>query len=143
MDKQSITIKTTINLPVESVWRYFTEPEHIKNWNNASDDWHTTEADNDLQIGGKFRSRMEAKDGSFGFDFSGVYDDIKLYEKIAYTIEDGRKVVIIFKCEEESTDITETFDAESENSLEMQKAGWQAILDNFKKYVEEINQRNK
>lgn len=143
MDKQSITIKTTINLPVESVWRYFTEPEHIKNWNNASDDWHTTEAENDLQIGGKFRSRMEAKDGSFGFDFSGVYDDIKLHEKIAYTIEDGRKVVIIFKCEEESTDITETFDAESENSLEMQKAGWQAILDNFKKYVEEINQRYK
>ena len=137
-DKISITIKSTVNAPVEKVWKYWTEPEHIKKWNSASEDWHTTFAENDLRVGGKFLSRMEAKDGSFGFDFSGVYDEVKLYEVIAYTLDDGRKVKIIFVGEEKKTEITEVFEAESTNSIEMQQGGWQAILDNFKKYTEGI-----
>ena len=142
MDKQkSITIKTSVNLPVETVWNYWTEPEHIKKWNNASADWHTTEAENDLKIGGKFRSRMEAIDGSFGFDFCGVYDQVKLYDVIAYTLEDGRTVKITFEPKGDAIEITETFDAESENSLEMQKTGWQSILDNFKHYAEGSNRQ--
>ena len=125
-DKQAITIKTTVSAPVETVWKYWTEPEHIKKWNNASEDWHTTTAENDLRVGGVFLSRMEAKDGSFGFDFSGIYDEIKLYDSIAYTLGDER------------TEVTETFEAESDNSIEMQQAGWQAILDNFKRYAERM-----
>ncbi|SHI49153.1 Uncharacterized conserved protein YndB, AHSA1/START domain [Clostridium amylolyticum] len=134
--KQTITVKTTLNAPVETVWKYWTEPEHIKKWNNASEDWHTTAAENDLRVGGKFLSRMEAKDGSFGFDFNGIYDEVKLYELIAYTMADGRKVEITFVCGENKTEVTETFEAESTHSIEMQQGGWQAILDNFKKYTE-------
>lgn len=134
--KQTITVKTTLNAPVETVWKYWTEPEHIKKWNNASEDWHTTAAENDLRVGGKFLSRMEAKDGSFGFDFNGIYDEVKLYELIAYTMADGRKVKITFVCGENKTEVTETFEAESTHSIEMQQGGWQAILDNFKKYTE-------
>lgn len=137
--KQTITIKTTVNAPVETVWKYWTEPEHIKKWNNASEDWHTTAAENDLRVGGKFLSRMEAKDGSFGFDFAGIYDEVKLYEVISYTIADGRKVKITFVCGEKKTEVTETFEAESTHPIEMQQGGWQAILDNFKKYTEERN----
>jgi uncharacterized protein YndB with AHSA1/START domain len=135
-DKQTITIKATVNAPIETIWRYWTEPEHIKKWNNASEDWHTTVAENDLRVGGKFLSRMEAKDGSFGFDFSGIYDEVKLYEVITYTLEDGRKVRIDFVSSENKTEVTETFEAESTNSIEMQQMGWQAILDNFKSYTE-------
>jgi uncharacterized protein YndB with AHSA1/START domain len=135
-DKQTIVIKTTVNAPVETVWKYWTQPEHIKKWNNASEDWHTTAAENDLRAGGRFRSRMEAKDGSFGFDFSGIYDEVKLYEVIAYSLGDDRKVNITFKGDEDKTEVTEAFEAESENSIELQQAGWQAILDNFKKYTE-------
>lgn len=135
-DKQTITIKATINAPIETVWRNWIEPEHIKKWNNASEEWHTTVAENDLRVGGKFLSRMEAKDGSFGFDFSGIYDEVKLYDAIAYTLGDGRKVRITFVCSEKKTEVTETFEAESTNSIEMQQVGWQAILDNFKSYTE-------
>lgn len=135
-DKETITIKTTVNAPIETVWRYWTEPEHIKKWNNASEDWHTTIAENDLRVGGKFLSRMEAKDGSFGFDFGGIYDEVKLYEVIAYTLGDERKVRITFVSSEKKTEVTETFEAESTNSIEMQQAGWQAILNNFKSYAE-------
>lgn len=135
-NKQIITIKATINAPVETVWKYWTEPEHIKKWNNASEDWHTTTAENELRAGGKFLSRMEAKDGSFGFDFYGIYDEVKLYESIAYTLGDGRMVRITFAGEEQKTEVTEIFEAESTNSIEMQEAGWQAILDNFKRYTE-------
>ncbi|WP_297430289.1 SRPBCC family protein [Clostridium sp.] len=135
-DKQTITIKATINAPIETTWQYFTEPEHIKKWNNASEDWHTTVAENDLRVGGKFLSRMEAKDGSFGFDFGGVYDEVKLYDIITYTLGDGRKVRIDFFGSENKTEVTETFEAESSNSIEMQQMGWQAILDNFKSYTE-------
>lgn len=137
-EKHTIKISTTVNAPVEEVWKCWTEPEHIKKWNNASEDWHTAAAVNDLRVGGTFLSRMEAKDGSFGFDFSGVYDEVKLYEIIAYSLGDERKVRITFTRNGESTDIVEVFDAESTNSIEMQQAGWQSILDNFKHYTETI-----
>jgi uncharacterized protein YndB with AHSA1/START domain len=133
----TITIENTINAPVEKVWKFWTGPEHIKKWNNASADWHTLHAENDLRVGGKFVSRMEAKDGSFGFDFGGVYDDVRLNEFIAYTLGDGRKVKIFFSELGNETKVVETFEAENLNSIEMQKEGWQAILDNFKKYTEE------
>ncbi|MBL4934536.1 SRPBCC family protein [Clostridium sp. YIM B02515] len=135
-NKQILTIKTTVNAPIEAVWKYWTEPDHIKKWSNASEDWHTTSAKNDLRVGGIFLNRMEAKDGSFGFDFGGTYDEVELYKVIAYTLGDGRKVKINFTDKESLTEIIETFEAESANSLEMQQSGWQAILDNFKKYAE-------
>lgn len=134
--KTTITVENTIKAPVEKVWKLWSGPEYIKKWNNASDDWHTPNAENDLKAGGKFLSRMEAKDGSFGFDFGGVYDVVKENEYIEYTIGDGRKVKIHFSGNGNETKVVETFEAESMNSIEMQKAGWQAILDNFKKYVE-------
>jgi uncharacterized protein YndB with AHSA1/START domain len=132
-----VTVKATVNAPVEKVWEYWTEPKHITKWNNASDDWHTPIAENDLTVGGKFLTRMEAKDGSFGFDFGGIYDEVKLNELISYTMGDGRKVTITFKTQGNETEVIETFDAETSNPVEMQQAGWQAILDNFKKYVEQ------
>ena len=132
-----ITVETTINAPIEKVWEYWTEPEHITKWNNASDDWHTPIAENDLTVGGKFLTRMEAKDGSFGFDFGGIYDEVKLNEVIAYTMGDGRKVTITFNGQGNETQVIETFDAETTNPIEMQQAGWQSILDNFKKYIEQ------
>ena len=136
-NKKAITIETTIDAPVEKVWEYWTKPEHITKWNNASDDWHTTRSENDLRAGGKFLARMEAKDGSVGFDFGGEYDAITPNEYIEYTIGDGRKVETFFNSSGNKTKITETFEAEDTNSIEMQKGGWQAILDNFKKYTEE------
>jgi uncharacterized protein YndB with AHSA1/START domain len=132
---KKIIVETTVQAPVEKVWEYWTEPTHITKWNTASEEWHTPFAENDLQVGGKFLSRMEAKDGSFGFDFGGVYDDVRLNEGIAYTLEDGRKVTITFISHGDETKVIETFDAESTNPIEMQEAGWQAILDNFKKYI--------
>ncbi|TQR19318.1 SRPBCC family protein [Psychrobacillus vulpis] len=132
-----ITVETTVHAPVEKVWKYWTEPEHIKKWNSASDDWHTPISENDLRPGGKFLSRMEAKDGSFGFDFGGVYDEVKLNEFISYTLGDERKVEITFIKQDNDTKIIEVFDAETVNSTEMQQAGWQSILDNFKKYAEQ------
>lgn len=135
-DKTKITVAATVNAPVEKVWETWTSPKHITRWNNASDDWHTPRADNDLRVGGKFNTRMEAKDGSFGFDFWGVYDEVKTNELIAYTLGDDRKVVVSFTNNGNTTDVTETFEAESTNPVEMQQGGWQAILDNFKKYTE-------
>lgn len=132
----AITIETTIQAPISKVWDCWTRPEHIMQWSNASDEWHTPHAENDLRLGGSFRSRMEAKDGSAGFDFGGVYDTVVEHKEIAYTMQDGRKVRINFDGEEETTRVTETFDAESESPAEMQRHGWQSILDNFRKYVE-------
>ncbi|MEC5142435.1 SRPBCC family protein [Chitinophaga sp. 212800010-3] len=137
---EKITVSATVNAPVAKVWEAWSEPEHIKKWNSASPDWHTPRAENDLRTGGKFSSRMEAKDGSFGFDFGGVYDEVRVHEYIAYTMEDGRTVVIDFAGNGNTTKIAETFDAEGTNPAEMQRAGWQAILDNFKKYAESLNQ---
>ena len=134
--RTKITVETTINAPIEKVWKLWTTPGHITKWSNASDDWHTPFAENDLRVGGKFLSRMEAKDGSFGFDFGGIYDEIKTNKLIEYTIGDGRKVIINFTNDENETKVVETFEAESTNSIELQRGGWQAILDNFKKYVE-------
>ena len=135
-DKPSVTIEATIKAPAAKVWEYWTKPEHLVKWNHASDDWHTVKAENDLREGGKFSARMEAKDESFGFDFWGIYDVVKENEYIEYTLGDERKVKIIFTGDENETQVTETFEAENTNSLEMQKSGWQAILDNFKKYTE-------
>lgn len=136
-DKTSITVEAAVNAPLEKVWQFWTLPEHIVKWNNASDDWHTPFAENDPRTGGKFLSRMEAKDGSFGFDFGGVYDEVVINKKIEYTMADGRKVTITFTQNGDECKVSETFDAEETNSVEMQRTGWQAILDNFKKYVEE------
>lgn len=135
-NKINITVQSTIYAPVEKVWNYWTSPEHITQWYNASDDWHSPRAENDVQVGGKFSTRMEAKDGSFGFDFNGIYGEIKTNELISYTIEGGRKVSITFSENGNETIVTETFEAENENPIDMQRAGWQAISDNFKKYVE-------
>ena len=132
----SITIRATIKAPRDVVWKYLTEPAHVVNWNHASDDWHTTSAENDLQVGGKFNYRMEAKDGSFGFDFGGVYEQIIQNQLLAYSLADNRKVSIELSGLGDVTVVTETFDAENENPLEMQQAGWQAILDNLKQYTE-------
>lgn len=131
-----ITIKTNIKEHISIVWEKFTNPEHIVKWNNASEDWHTTKAENDLQVGGKFVSRMEAKDGSFGFDFEGVYTAVKNNNYLEYKIADGRNVSVYFEEDNDTTTVTEVFEPENINAVEMQQAGWQAILDNFKKYVE-------
>ncbi len=135
-EKTVITVENTINAPVEKVWELWTKPGHITKWCAASDDWHTTRAENDLQVGGSFMSRMEAKDGSFGFDFGGVYDAVKTNEYIEYTLGDDRKVKIWFTEQGNKTKLVENFEAESENPIDMQRGGWQAILDNFKKYTE-------
>jgi uncharacterized protein YndB with AHSA1/START domain len=131
-----ITVQTNINAPVDKVWETWTTPEHIIQWNNASPDWHTPVAENDLRVGGKFLSRMEAKDGSFGFDFEGIYDAVVTHELISYNLADGRNVKIIFIDKGYQTEVIETFDAENENPVEMQREGWQSILDNFKNYTE-------
>jgi len=133
---QKITVQVKVNAPVEKVWEYFNSPEHIVKWGSASEDWHTTTAESDLTVGGKFDYRMEAKDGSAGFNFIGTYDEVLVNEKISYTMSDGRKAEVIFKQEGEVAVVTETFDPENENPLEMQRAGWQAILENFKKHTE-------
>lgn len=133
----TITIESTVNAPVEKVWQYWSSPEHITKWNSPSADWHTPRAENDLRIGGKFFARMEAKDGSMGFDFGGVYDAVETNKLIEYTMSDNRKVKVTFTANGNETTVVETFDAETTNSIEMQRAGWQAILDNFKKYTEE------
>lgn len=136
--KNMITVSAIVNAPVAKVWDAWTNPVHIVKWNSASDDWHTPKAENDIRTGGKFLSRMEAKDGSWGFDFAGVYDEVKDHELIAYTLGDGRTVTITFEGEGNTTKVTEAFEAEAENSLEMQQSGWQAIMDHFKKYTESI-----
>lgn len=135
-EKINITVEATVNAPVEKVWKFWTSPEHIIKWNSPSEDWHTPKAENDLRVGGSFTSRMEAKDGSFGFDFGGVYDTVKPNELIAYTLGDGRKVEIQFTDNGDSTTVAESFDTESENPVEMQRGGWQAILNSFKTYTE-------
>jgi len=134
--KNGITVESTINAPVEKVWEYWNSPEHITKWCAASPDWHAPYADNDLREDGRFKTTMAAKDESFSFDFSGIYTIVKENELIAYTLDDGRKVSIAFSSTEEGTKVTETFEPEDTNPLEMQQGGWQAILNNFKKYTE-------
>jgi len=135
-EKTTITVEATVQAPLKTVWEFWNAPEHITKWCAASDDWHAPHAENDIRTGGKFATRMEAKDGSFGFDFGGTYDEVKTYELISYSMEDGRKVEIHFSDIDGNTHVSESFDAETTNSIEMQEAGWQAILNNFKKYTE-------
>lgn len=131
-----ITIFQRINAPLETVWNNWTEPDHITNWNFASDEWHCPNATNELRIGGTFSWRMEAKDGSMGFDFEGTYTNIKENSLIEYTLWDDRTVRIEFAVNGSTTTITEHFEAEDEHSAQQQRDGWQAILDNFKSYTE-------
>ena len=135
-NRTTITVQTTVNQPIDQVWERWTQPEHITHWNFASDDWHCPSAVNNVQPGERFSWRMEARDGSVGFDFSGVYDQVKQHEQIVYTMDDGRQATIDFTDLGGQTRVTETFEAEGTHSIEMQRSGWQAILDNFKKYAE-------
>lgn len=133
----TITIQTRINAPIEKVWRYWNEPDHITQWCAASDDWHAPHAENDLRKDGKFKTTMAAKDGSVSFDFEGVYTKVEANKLIEYVMSDGRKVSITFTTNDGSTtDITETFDPENTNPLDLQREGWQSILNNFKAHVE-------
>ncbi len=137
--KKQITVTTTVNIPIKEAWNMWTSPEHITNWNFASDDWQCPTVENNLKKGGKFTYRMEAKDSSAGFDFSGVYDEVIPHKLITYTMDDGRKVRIDFDEKEGKTKITELFEAEDYHSIDEQKTGWQSIMDNFKKYADPIN----
>lgn len=132
---EKITVQTSVNLPAEKAWKFWNEPEHITKWAFASDDWHAPAADNDLRVGGRLKIRMESKDGSSGFDMEGAYTAVDPYKLIEYDM-DGRLVRIEFIEDNGSTKISETFDAESENPIEMQRQGWQSIMDNYKKYAE-------
>ena len=136
MNKTKITIEAIINAEVSKVWNYFTEPEHITKWNFASDDWHCPDAANDLRVGGKLNNRMEAKDGSFSFDFEAIYDEVITHKILSYTLLDGRHVITSLEELSGLTKVTTTFEAEQQNSVDLQRNGWQAILNNFKKYVE-------
>lgn len=131
-----ITVEATINAPVEKVWAYWSEPKHITQWCQASPDWHAPKAENDLRTGGNFSTTMAAKDGSMSFDFGGVYDDVVEHQHIAYTMGDGRTCDITFTANGNQTHVSETFEMESMNPEEMQRGGWQAILDSFKNYTE-------
>lgn len=137
-EKTTITVEATVNAPIEKIWESWTKPEHITQWCNASDDWHAPYADNDLRTGGKFKTTMAAKDGSFSFDFGGTYTDVKGNRLMAYTMDDGRKVSVTFETSNGVTHITETFEPETINPMEMQQGGWQAILNSFKKYTENL-----
>jgi uncharacterized protein YndB with AHSA1/START domain len=131
-----ITVETIVNAPIEEVWKCWNEPEHIKGWAFASDDWEAPKAENDLRTGGTFVTTMAAKDGNVSFDLKGAYTEVKDNELIEYTMEDGRKVKIVFEQTPNGVKIVESFDPENENPEEMQRQGWQAILDNFKKHTE-------
>lgn len=132
-----ITVAATVNAPIEKVWKTWSNPADIVVWNTPDPSWHSPSSENDLRTGGKFKTRMEAKDGSFGFDFEGIYDKVELHKEITYTMSDGRVATTIFSEENGKTNVTTTFDAETINPVEMQQGGWQAILNNFVNYVEQ------
>ena len=139
MDNNSkviITVQTTINAPLEKVWSCWTNPEDIIKWNSASEDWHSPRAENDLRIGGNFNYRMEAKDRSMGFDFYGVYNNVINHKLIEYTMGDGRKAKVVFKEDNNKVEVVEIFEAEHENTFELQKIGWQSILNSFRRHTE-------
>lgn len=133
-----ITVETNITAPIEKVWSAYTTPTEIVQWNAASEDWHTTKSVVDLRVGGAFSSRMEAKDGSSGFDFAGTYTRIVPYELIEYSFGD-RMAVVEFSSGKNAVTVRVTFDAETENPVEMQRAGWQAILNNFSRHVSRLS----
>lgn len=133
-----LKVETTANAPVEKVWKAWNTPSDIQQWNKPDPSWHCPSSKNDLKTGGKFSNRMEAKDGSYGFDFAGTYDKVDEFKEISYTMEDGRSATTLFTEQDGKTNIETTFDAETQNEPEFQRQGWQAILDNFVNYVESI-----
>lgn len=133
-----ITVQASIAAPVEKVWQAWTQPQHITQWNQASPDWHCPKAENDLRDGGKFSSTMAARDGSMSFDFEGTHAKVVQHKVIESAISDGRTMKVQFTPIPNGTQVTETFEAEGENPVEMQRAGWQSILDNFKQYTEKL-----
>lgn len=137
--KTVLTVQVIVNVSVEKAWDSFTHPDHIVKWNQASADWHCPWSKNDLRAGGAFSTRMEAKDGSFGFEFGGIYDAVDENKYIGYTLEDGRKVSVTFTTEAGATKVVENFEAEETNPIEMQQAGWQAIMDSYKNYTENLD----
>ncbi|MGD9928424.1 MAG: SRPBCC domain-containing protein [Mangrovibacterium sp.] len=141
--KTTITVSASVGALVEKVWECWTSPWHIVRWNQASDDWHTPTAENDLREGGKFCSRMEAKDGSAGFDFTGTYQRVAPLHELTYTMDDGRLVRVLFEDMSGHTRVTETFETERFHSIELQREGWQAILDSFKKHTEALKDTEK
>jgi uncharacterized protein YndB with AHSA1/START domain len=132
-----ITVETTVNADLEKVWNAWNTPADIVKWNAASEDWHTTRSEVDLRVGGKFSARMEARDGSFGFDFEGTYTRVEPHQVVEYRMGDGREARVEFVQRSGGVLVRETFDAETENPAEVQRQGWQAILDSFRRYVED------
>lgn len=135
-NKPTVTVETRVNQSVQMVWELWTTPEDVMNWNFASPEWHCPVAENDLKPGGRFKYRMEAKDGSMGFDFAGRFTQVVPGDMLEFVLDDGRKVSIQFTANEGTTTLVETFEAEDQNSIELQRQGWQAILNNFKQYAE-------
>ncbi len=135
-NNKKITLEATINAPVEKVWQYWTEPQHITQWNQADPSWHCPKAENDVRPGGTFSSTMAAKDGSFSFDFGGTHNLVEEHKLIASTLGDGRTMEVRFTPEGNTTKVIETFEMEDQNPEEMQRGGWQAILDSFKNHTE-------
>ncbi|MDR7131858.1 uncharacterized protein YndB with AHSA1/START domain [Algoriphagus sp. 4150] len=135
-----IKVEATVNAPMAKVWEAWNNPADIMQWNSPDPSWHCPSSENDLTVGGKFKNRMEAKDGSFGFDFEGTYDTVELHKEITYTMGDGRKATTLFSEQNGKNLVETTFDAENENDPEFQKQGWQAILNNFVTYVESTKQ---
>jgi uncharacterized protein YndB with AHSA1/START domain len=136
MNTMKIEVQTTVSTDIKKTWDFYTNPQHIVNWNFASDDWQCPQAENDLRVGGKYRATMEAKDGSSAFDFEAVYTEISSGEKLSFTMTDGRQVDVVFNSVRDKTTVTVTFDPEQENDIKLQKEGWQAILDSFKRYAD-------
>lgn len=139
MNTTKVSVTAEVEASPEKVWKAWTSPEHIVKWNFASPDWHCPSSTNDLRVGGKMKSRMEAKDGSFGFDFEATYDEVVELRKISYSMDDGRQATTLFESAGNKTRITTIFDAEGTHPIEMQKDGWQAILNNFKNHAEKIS----
>ncbi len=135
-ERTAITVETLVKAPIEKVWKYWNDPEHITKWAFASDDWHAPYSENDLRTDGKFKTTMAAKDGSFSFDFEGVYTNVTPNKVIEYTMSDGRRVKVTFSGDASETKVTETFDPENTHPVEVQRDGWSAILENFRKYTE-------
>jgi len=138
MTKTILTVSVLVNATPETVWECYTNTQHIMNWNAAAETWHCPKASNELKVGGSFSFTMAAKDESFSFDFNGTYTNVDPLKQLEYTLEDGREVSVDFRKVKNRTTIEQSFEPESENTLELQLSGWQAILDNFKKYTESL-----
>jgi uncharacterized protein YndB with AHSA1/START domain len=137
-DKNVVRVSVNVNVPLKLAWEIFAEPDHIVNWNFATEEWHCPSATNDLRLNGSFSWRMEARDGSMGFDYAGKYNTVAEFEHIELSLDDGRKVWITFSEHDDQVEVAETFEIEDENAAEMQKIGWQNILNNYRSYAESI-----